>query len=225
MKKTMVVAMMVLVAWSAPARTWTNSEGKTVEAELERVKDDQVFLKVTRTRKIVPLEIAKLSEADQVFIKEYEAELAHSEKLRELEVRKSKWHSDFAEAQAESEEFDLPIYFLYTAPEWCGYCVMLEDNILDQKEFKEYAKRNLVLYMADFSEKSDGERWKKNNPQLLSDFPCGGYPCAYLISTEGKKLGSISGCDEIWAPPDYIAKLEGYKKNSATVSGKKRKKQ
>lgn len=212
--RTAVLFVLVacLAGTAVQARTWTNTEGKTLEAELVKVENGQVYLKLAKNRKVHPLKIDSLSDADQKFIKQYLKDKVAQQRANELAKRRAKWLTDYEDVKAESEEFDLPILLLFTAPEWCGYCVMLEDNILAQNEFEEYANRNLVLFLADFSKSSDADDWAEEYPQLKRDYPVTAYPCAFLISSSGKQLGRIGGCDSEWTPRDYIDKLEGYRK-------------
>ena len=208
---SIAVAALVVVAAGVQARVWTNDGGKTLEAELVRVKNGKVFLKLAKNRQIHPLPISSLSEADQEFIKQHEKELVAQAKAEELAKRKAKWLTDYDDAKAESAKFDLPILLLYTAPDWCHYCVVFEENILEEDEFEDYARSNLVLLLADFSKPGDADDWAEDYPQLAKDFPVGGLPGTYLISTSGEKLGKIGGCDSKWSPGDYIGKLEGFK--------------
>ena len=214
--KSMVVAVLtaVLAGSAVQARVWTNTDGKTLEAELVKVQDGQVYLRLARDGKIRPLKIETLSEADQEFIHQYEKDEAARQKAGELAKRKAKWLTDYDDVKKEAERFDLPILLLFTAPEWCGYCTMLERNVLEQKAFKEYAQSNLVLFIADFSKPNDAKKWRANYPELATNFPVDGYPCAYLISPSGKQLGRIGGCSEDWTHVDYIGLLEKYKANA-----------
>ncbi len=195
------------------ARTWTNAEGKTLEADIVKVKDGKVYLKLAANHKICPLDLGVLSDADQEYIKQYEQDRQEQERAAKLAARRARWEDDYDDVKEEAEKYGLPIFLLYTAPEWCGYCVKLEEHILSQKAFEEYANGNLVLFVADFSESRDKERWEDKYPELIKNFPVGGYPCAYLISASGKKLGKIGGYDSGWSVQDYIAKLENFKKS------------
>lgn len=121
-----------------------------------------------------------------------------------------RWHTDFDAAQAEAKELGIPILFLYTAPSWCGWCRVLEDNVLNQSDFKDYARRHLVYYKADFSKEKEGEDWNEDNPDLVKNFPCSGFPCTYIVSPEGKKLGRIGGAEKEWGPSDFITKIEKF---------------
>jgi hypothetical protein len=66
--KAAILAILALTLWSAPAspRTWTNTEGKKIEAEILRVTAKEAVLKVGATEHKVPL--AKLSEEDKKWI-------------------------------------------------------------------------------------------------------------------------------------------------------------
>ena len=105
-----------------------------------------------------------------------------------------------------------PILFLYTAPSWCGWCRVLENNVLEQAEFKEYAKEHLVFYVVDFSNRDEGEEWKEDNADLVEKFPVRGFPCTYIVSPTGKKLGKIGGAEKDWGPQDFIKKIEKFTK-------------
>lgn len=212
MRYACILLSVFSVVITAPARTWTNSEGKSLEAELVQVKDDLVYLRLDKKGKIYPLQISQLSQADQEYIRQYEADRIAREKAEKMAKRRARWHDEYEDAQAEAMEYDLPILLLYTAPEWCGYCVMLEKGILGKDEFEEYANGNLVLLIADFSNPGDADDWKEEYPELIRDFPCSGYPCVYLMNPAGEKLGRIGGYDDEWSVQDYIGKLEKFRK-------------
>jgi thioredoxin-related protein len=207
----LLVIAALFAGTGAQARIWTNKEGKRLEAELVKVEHGQVYLRLAKDRKIRPVKIETLSEADQKFIIQYDQDKLAQQKAENLAKRKAKWLTDYDDVKIEAEKFDMPILLLFTAPAWCGYCVMLEQNVLDQEEFEEYAKGNLVLFLADFSDSGDAEDWREEYPKLAADYPVSSYPCTYLISPTGEQLGRIGGCDSEWKPRDYIDKLENFR--------------
>lgn len=209
MKRTLTfIAAIFIMASGAGARTWTNAAGKTLEADLVRVSGDLVYLKIARNGNIHSVPIASLSESDQTFIKKYQKDQADQQRAEELAKRRAKWLTDYDDVQAEAKKYNLPILLLYTAPQWCGYCQMLEENILKKREFEEYASRHLVLFLADFSEKSDEKRWEKKHPELIKNFPVKGFPTVYVIAPSGENLGKLVGCNTDWTPKDYLERLE-----------------
>ena len=206
-KRVVIGLMLVCAVVSVQARTWTNTEGKTLEAELVRVKDGKVYLKLAKNRQIHPLDIAKLSSDDQAYIEAYQQEQARKQAVQALQERKAKWHDSYADAKAEAEQFNLPILLLYTAPDWCGYCVMLEDRVFNTSDFKKFAEGNLVLLIADFSQERDKEKWMKENSVLVDKFKANGYPCTFFISTDLEQLGVLGGYEEDWSTEVYIEKM------------------
>ncbi len=69
---TLVFFLCAFLSAVVSARTWTNTEGKKIEAELLRVEGEKVILKF-RGRE-VKLSINKLSQGDQDYIKEWKEE-------------------------------------------------------------------------------------------------------------------------------------------------------
>jgi hypothetical protein len=62
----------IVLAGSAPARTFTNTEGKTIEAEVVRATDKQVMLRLENHRSVT-IDLATLSAEDQAYIQEWQA--------------------------------------------------------------------------------------------------------------------------------------------------------
>ncbi|MDH3982313.1 MAG: thioredoxin family protein, partial [Kiritimatiellaceae bacterium] len=134
--RALVAGILMAVVFGAEARIWTSSEGKTVEAELVRVEYGNAYLRPAGKTKLYPFLITNLSSEDQDYIEQFLKDEEDRLKERRKEQRKLKWHTDFPQAQAEAKELEMPILFLYTAPEWCGWCRVLDNNILETAEFK-----------------------------------------------------------------------------------------
>lgn len=210
MKKLLLIVVLVAMAVGTQARVWTSADGKEVEADLIRVKGGKVYLKVVSTRRIHPFELSKLSQEDQEYIANYQKEAVANEaaakKEAQLAKRKAKWHDDVEDALEESKEVKMPIFVLITAPEWCGYCVKLEDEILKKSAFKRFSNMNLVLLEVDCSASGSYEKWKKKNPEMAKKCPSTGYPSAFLIGVDGSVLGKF-GYEKV-SPDAYAAKIK-----------------
>ena len=61
----------LLIGGPCSARSWTDKEGNTLEAEFTRLRNAMVYLKTVD--EVVPVSINRLSEADQEWIKRYQA--------------------------------------------------------------------------------------------------------------------------------------------------------
>lgn len=126
--------------------------------------------------------------------------------------RVATWTDDVQKAKAEATKYGLPILLLYTAPSWCGYCRKLDDQLLTKKEFKIYANKNLVLLIADYSDKEKGDQWNEKNKALIEACPIGGFPHMYLLTPEAKNLGSVQYYEPEWSIKDYLKKMDELKK-------------
>lgn len=76
MKILIAFFLLIVPLIAAESRTWTNSEGKKIKAELVSATDDSVTLKMKRNNKTYVLKLADLSEPDQQFIKDWTEENA-----------------------------------------------------------------------------------------------------------------------------------------------------
>lgn len=97
------------------------------------------------------------------------------------------WLTDFEAAKKTAEEKKLPILADFSGSDWCGWCIKLDSEVFSKKEFKEFAKNNLVLFVADFPRalKQD-EKTKKQNAELMKKHEVAGFPTVLLMDAEGK---------------------------------------
>lgn len=138
---------------------------------------------------------------------------AEKEKKGISEDRVATWVADTKQAKAEAAKYDLPILLLYTAPSWCSYCKKLENEILAKDEFMAYANKNLVLLIADYSDRAEGATWGEQNKDLLETCPIQGYPQMYLLSSAAANLGSVQFYEPEWSIQDYLDKIEMLQKS------------
>ncbi len=62
-------------------RTWTNTDGREIEAQLESADEKQVHLKLAASGKTVPVPLAKLSQADRDYARDWIIAREHSWKI------------------------------------------------------------------------------------------------------------------------------------------------
>lgn len=120
-------------------------------------------------------------------------------------VGKFKWYTSIKAARKAAATEKKPVFMLFTGSDWCPYCVKLEKEILSKKEFKDWAKGNAILFIAD--SKGGRDKLSAENLKLKNDFGVNGYPTVILTDAEGKKFGQtgyIGG-----TPADYCKMLDG----------------
>jgi len=210
----------LLVAWillahtlvAAELRSWTNSEGKTIEATLiEVVTDAEGAASAAKVRlptgQSFTLQASQLSTADNDYLKSELA--ARTEKARAalLANRKAKWLDNWQKAQQDSKETGLPILLFMTGSDWCGYCVELKREVFENKVFQKYADQNLVLMVADFPQAiRQSKSLVEQNANLTKQFPFSGYPTIFLVKDEQVigRAGSTGGA----SAEEYVEKLK-----------------
>ena len=100
------------------------------------------------------------------------------------------WLTDFDKAKKEAKERDVPILADFSGSDWCGWCIRLDKEVFSKKEFKDYAGKNFVLFLADFpSEKAQSKEVKEQNARLQKKYGVRGFPTVLILDSEGKELG------------------------------------
>jgi protein disulfide-isomerase len=121
------------------------------------------------------------------------------------------WLTDYEKALAQAKAENKAVLLDFTGTDWCGWCIKMVKDTLSQKEFTEYAAKNLVLVEVDFpNKKEQTEELKKQNAELKKKFDAKGFPTFVLLDKDGKELGRQRGYLE-GGPAAFIAKLDGFK--------------
>lgn len=107
------------------------------------------------------------------------------------------WHTNIEEAKQLARKEHRHILLNFSGSDWCGPCILLRKDILDQPAFLQLADTTLILVNADFPRK------KKNQPapdqQRLNDQMAdqynsrGQFPLTLLLTAEGKVLKQWEG--------------------------------
>jgi protein disulfide-isomerase len=100
------------------------------------------------------------------------------------------WGEDFEAAKAAAAKDKKPILVDFTGSDWCGWCIKLDEEVFSKKEFKAYAKENLILLKLDFPhEKHQSSKIKKQNGELAKKYAVSGYPSILLLDADGNQIG------------------------------------
>lgn len=196
----------------AELRSWTNTEGKTVEAslvDLVTAADGTVAAAKIRlaSGQIFNLPVSQLSAPDQDYLKAEFAARAEKAKAALLTNRKAKWLDNWQKAQQEAKETGLPILLFMTGSDWCGYCVELKREVFEEKVFQKFADQNLVLMVADFPQSiRQSKSLVEQNEKLKKQFPISGYPTIFLVKADQVigRAGSTGGA----TAKEYVEKLQ-----------------
>ncbi|MFT5465566.1 MAG: thioredoxin-related protein [Verrucomicrobiales bacterium] len=193
---------------SAQARTWTQAgSDKTIEGDFLRMEGELALI-VRPNGTVIKAAASAFSEADQKFIVEAAAK-AEAEAKQSAAAGNAvfKWEDDLEKAQERAKAEGKPIFLDFTGSDWCGYCIQLKEQIFDQREFKEFAKENLVLMEVDFPRRTSLSRSiTKQNQELQGKYKVTGFPTVILLSPDGEILLRQSGFGG-GTPKAYVEKL------------------
>lgn len=220
---------------SANARTWTNNQGRKIEAELVEVKGDNAVLKLANGQTHqVPL--ASLSEADQSFAKEQAAKVTEAPKAAAAEpsifkkLLDGKLVAVNGRRVGKYEMEDEPEYYaFYFSASWCGPCKAFTPNLISFYKENPGAKKSfeVILVSRDHSEEAmeaymteDAMPWPAirfrdiDRMKEVNRYAGSGIPCLVLVDRQGKVV-SDSYVDKQYRGPTAVmnemAKLAGKK--------------
>ena len=128
------------------------------------------------------------------------------------------WLTDLAAAKKQAAEEKKPILMFFTGSDWCGWCIKLHEDVLDKKEFQDFAKENVILLELDFpNSKPQSDALKKQNKELGDKFDVDGYPTMVLVASDGEKEITRSvGYDK-----ELVSKLQKAVKKASASAKKK----
>ncbi len=121
------------------------------------------------------------------------------------------WMTDHAKALEKAKADKKMVVMDFTGSDWCGWCIKLDKEVFDQKDFKEYADKNLVLLKLDFPQKKKlTQLLTKQNEKLMQEYKVEGFPTVIVLDSEGKQIGQLGYMQG--GPSAFVAELEKLKK-------------
>lgn len=176
------LAASMMLPVSLEARVWKEAgSDRKLEGEFSRIDGDQVVItRANGTAVKVPL--AKLTDEDKAFVTEASAPKASA-------TEEFKWETDLEVAKKRAKDEKKDILVDFTGSDWCGWCIKLKKEVFDQPEFKEYAKKSLVMLELDFPRKTElPAKLKEQNEKMAKDFKVDGFPTILLMNSRGKEV-------------------------------------
>jgi protein disulfide-isomerase len=130
----------------------------------------------------------------------------------QLQAAEGEWMTDLSKAQAKAKTEKKLVLVDFTGSDWCPPCRALHKNVFSDKEFTEYAKKNLVLVEVDFPRrKEQPAELKKANRALAEKYNVESFPTVLVFDSNGKQLDRKEGYGGDSAK-NFVASLEKLKK-------------
>jgi protein disulfide-isomerase len=119
------------------------------------------------------------------------------------------WKTNLEEAIQIAKQENKAVLVNFTGSDWCKWCFKLRDEVFEQKEFKDYAKENLVLVMLDFPRSiPQSNEVKMYNQSLAQKYGIQGFPTILIFNSAGNlvaKTGYQPG-----GAANYVKHIESY---------------
>jgi protein disulfide-isomerase len=122
------------------------------------------------------------------------------------------WLDDYQKAVDTAKTGNKNLLLDFTGSDWCPWCIKMDKEVLDTKQFQDYADKNLVLMVVDFPQtKQLPQKVQDQNSDLQKKYAVEGFPTFVLVDKDGKVLGQQVGYLD-GGPTAFIALLSGMKK-------------
>ena len=127
-----------------------------------------------------------------------------------MAIAKPGWTDDYDKGLAQAKTEKKMSLLDFTGSDWCGWCIKLDKEVFSEKEFKDYAKQNLVLIELDYpQQKRLTKHTKDQNEKLKGEYKIKGYPTVIILDSEGKQVGQLGYMEG--GPKAFIAALDKLK--------------
>jgi thioredoxin-related protein len=106
------------------------------------------------------------------------------------------WIEDWKAARAVSAQQQRDLFVSFVCTDGSEYSKKMQEEIYDQPEFKDYAKKNLVLLRVDFPSKPENlakqsKELQEQNRILAEMYGVRGYPQIVVLNPKGQKIIDI----------------------------------
>lgn len=118
------------------------------------------------------------------------------------------WHEDFKKVVDSAKETDKPMLLYFTGSDWCPPCKVLDQEVLSQDVFKEFADDQLVLMKLDFDRfvRPKSEAFGAQHTSLKRALQIRGFPMIVLLAPDGEYLETTGFRRE--GAEDYVKHLK-----------------
>lgn len=93
------------------------------------------------------------------------------------------WYTDIDQVYKVSTQTKKPVFAFFTGSDWCGWCKRLQAAVFSKKEFKDWAKKNVILLELDFPRRTQlPEALARQNEEMRQFFQVQGYPTVWFFN-------------------------------------------
>lgn len=119
------------------------------------------------------------------------------------------WEDNLEKALQKAKAENKAVLVNFTGSDWCQWCIRLSNEVFSQKEFKEYADKNLVLVKLDFPRSIEqSQETKAYNNMMAQKFGIQGFPTILLFNSQGQMV--LQTGYQPGGAANYVKHLQSY---------------
>ncbi len=118
------------------------------------------------------------------------------------------WLTDFSAAKQQAVSENKKLLLDFTGSDWCGYCKLLDAEVLNTSAFKDFAK-DFILVRIDFPRSTElPPALKQQNDALAQQFQVSGFPTLVALNSSGNEITRQTGYEPGSGPRAYLAQFK-----------------
>lgn len=119
------------------------------------------------------------------------------------------WENNLEQAIEQAKKENKAVLVNFTGSDWCIWCKRLSSEVFQQKEFKEYADKSLVLVMLDFPRNVEQSAETQSYNRILAQkYGIQGFPTILIFNSQGKMIAQTGY--QPGGPEKYIQHIQSY---------------
>jgi thioredoxin-related protein len=103
------------------------------------------------------------------------------------------WMTDLDAAKTQAAEQGKDILVNFTGSDWCGYCIRMRKDVLEQPEFDAYAADKFVLLEIDIPRGPLAQDERERRMNICRQYDVTGFPTFLVLNSAGDVLGGFTG--------------------------------
>ena len=139
----------------------------------------------------------------------------------------SEWGTNYEGALEQARVEGKAVLVDFTGSDWCGFCIRLREEVLEDSRFKEWAKKNFVLLEVDVPKNPNfDDDLRVQNEMLCKKYGVDGFPTVLVLDAQGRAVGGLFGYE---GDPELVMDIlssgllaNQHLKDAASVSGEAR---
>ena len=108
-------------------------------------------------------------------------------------VMAADWMTDYEAAKTQATEQGKDILVNFTGSDWCGYCIRMRKDVLEQPEFDAYVADKFVLLEIDIPRAPLPQEERERRMKLCRQYDVTGFPTFLVLNSAGDVLGGFTG--------------------------------